>query len=118
MLTRSIEIQAIARYVGSIVLVLEAAGSSRFAPLLAALLAKFGPDMESFHMVRNLVDCLVLGMAAPGTTLNGTVGMNAHGPAIQPIQISLRTLSENPSQFVCTKRLCGANQDTGGVLAE
>lgn len=69
-------------------------------------------------MARNFDVCIGFGMDAPGATLNGTVSMKAHGPVIQPIPISVPTLSENAFQCVNTGWLFEANQDTGGVLAE
>lgn len=78
----------------------DATGSMRPLQLPTALLSKSRLGTDAFHMVINFLGCRGFGMAAPGTTLKGTVGTKTKCPSIYPIRISLRTFSEKTAAFV------------------
>lgn len=77
---------------------------------MIALFSKLSPCTDAFQMVRKWSVCLGFGMAATGTTLNGTVERNYQGPSIHPSYISLGTLSAKAAQCLYTEKLCDVNQ--------
>lgn len=116
--TRSIDRHVIAEYGGKITAALAAIGLMIPLPLPAALPYKCGRGTDAFWIGRNKPDCRVLGIAAPGTMRKGINRICDHGPRIPLLWISLGTPDPNASQCWYTDLLCGAKQDTGGVLFE
>lgn len=78
--TLSMDNHAIAKYGGRVADALDKAGNSNPSPLLTALQSSSGPGTDAFQVVRNLFGCLRLGIAAPGTMKNLTVGRKLYGP--------------------------------------
>lgn len=102
--TFSMNIQAMDKYGGRAATALVATEINSPVPLSTTLWPNGGLGTDEFYIVR---------MAAPETTRKGTVGINSHCPAIQPLSLFENSLKILPN--ACTLTRYVGNQDTGGV---